>query len=396
MFQPEDLIRFPDLSVSLQDIIMRKLKWPDLDPSLQKIINSRTGSGKLFQDVFANGSNGQLVKINSSEQKLFADDNFRSIKVVSNDDELNQEMSFVPISLKDVFDSWYRFAHSDNWALQQLVTNPREYSFGTWQNQAYLNIWSYDPASKTISQNVNDAPVCGFISPKDFYTNYYVRIRYSTGDDDNTLIIVGYMKDASGVEHTLSVIRGAHNDTICFWAFVYDAGNRTQHKIIDYTNVVGSQNSGTFYISAKRLNNYLEFKASPANSDVDNEDWTIRWTYPDTKPSDMTQEEYDNIGVMLNKTNRVGFGVRSMSTSFYIDKQYEIFDDGDIYALHQDTVYTYNTGTAKWDVKGTVHDLLPNRIFLYNARLQHLFFYNYWNKYSRIVFKQRPETEVKS
>jgi hypothetical protein len=395
MFQSEDLIRFPDLAVSLQEIIMRKLKWEDLTPSLQKIINSRTGSGMLFQNVFADGSNGQLVKINSSEQKLFADDNFRSIKVVSTDDELNQEMSFKPISLKDVFNSWYRFCHSDHGALSQLVTGP-ETEYGTWQNKDFLNIWSFNEADCSISQNVDWSPVCGFINPTNFYTNYYLRIKYRTSDDDNTFIFCGFMTDASGVEHTLSICRGARDNTTCYWAFIYDAGNPTQHKIVDYTNKVGQMGDGTYTMSVKRVNNSLEFKTAAVNSDVENEDWTINWTYPDKKPDSMPQAEYDNIGVMLNQTNRVGFGVRSMNTTFYIDKQYEIFDDGDIYALHQDKVYTYNTASAQWVVKGAIHDILPNRIFLYNARLQHFFFYNYWNKYNRIVFKIKPDETTKA
>jgi hypothetical protein len=388
LFQSEDLIRFEDLALSLQEIIMRKLKWDDLDPNLQRIINSRTGSGMLFQNAFNGGSNGQLIKINASQQTLFADDNFRSVKVVSTDQELADEMDFKPISMKDVFNSWYRFCHSDHNALSQLVTGP-ETEYGTWQNKDFLNIWSYNEADNSISQNVDWSPVCGFINPKNFYTNYYLRIKYRTSDDDNTFIFCGFMTDANGVEHTLSICRGARENTICYWAFIYDAGNPTQHIITNYTDKVGAMGDGTYTMSVKRINNSLEFKTTSVNSDVDNESWTINWTYPDKKPDGMSQAEYDNIGEMLNKTNRVGFGVRSMNTTFYIDKQYEIFDDGDIYALHQDKIYSYDTKLSTWVAKPTpLHLSIPNRIFMYNARLKHFFFYDYWNKYNRIVFKK--------
>lgn len=105
---------------------------------------------------------------------------------------------------------------------------------------------------------------------------------------------------------------------------------------------------------------------------------------PDKKPVDMTQSEYDNIGVMLNQTNRVGFGVRSMRATFYIDKQYEIFDDGDIYAMHQDKVYSFNIKSGEWEVKGKMYELLPDKIFLYNTRLEKLYFYKFWNNYQLI------------
>jgi hypothetical protein len=93
---------------------------------------------------------------------------------------------------------------------------------------------------------------------------------------------------------------------------------------------VGAQESGTYYFSVRRTNSSFEFKTAPVNSSTDIESWTMRWSYPSSKPSDMSQAEYDNIGIMITRTNRVGFGVRSMETTFYIDKQYEIFDDGDI------------------------------------------------------------------
>lgn len=383
MFDVEDKIKWNDLAKSLQDIIMRKIGYDDLDKSLKDKLVSSADSA-ILADVFANGYDGQVLKVNATKGILFADDNYRTLKVVSTDAELSDEMSFKPVSLKDVFNTWYRYAHSDNHALSELVTNPDEYSFGTWQNKGYLDIWSYDETNNCINDNADVSPVCGFISPTNFYTNYYLRIRYNTGDDDNTFIVVGYMKDSAGVEHTLSIFRGSHSDTICYWALIYDAGNATQHKIVDYTDKVGSQPGGTFYISAKRVNNSLEFKTSMVNNPVDNESWTINWSYPDKKPVDMTQSEYDNIGVMLNQTNRVGFGVRSMRATFYIDKQYEIFDDGDIYAMHQDKVYSFNIKSGEWEVKGKMYELLPDKIFLYNTRLEKLYFYKFWNNYQLI------------
>lgn len=365
----------------LEKYLDKKLAELEAYISSIKITSTYTSDGGIAS-ILANGFYGQVVKINPGGSTIFTHDNFERLRVVHNQADFDYLVANIKmISLADVFNTWYRFAHSDNWALAQLVTNSREHSFGTWQNKGYLNIWSYNASDQSISQNVNDAPVCGFINPVDFYSNYYLRIKYNTGDDDNTLIFVGFMTDSNGIEHTLSVIRGAHSDTICYWAFVYDAGNPTQHKIIDYTNVVGSQDGGTFYMSVKRIDSYFEFKTAPSNSNVDEETWTMRWQYPSSCPSDMTAEEYTNIGIMVTRINRIGFGVRSMCTSFYIDKQIYIFDDEDIYRLDTDEVYGFNSSTNSWYKKGKASDVLVPDTYLYCSITKHLFFYTSASKW---------------
>jgi hypothetical protein len=153
--------------------------------------------------------------------------------------------------------------------------------------------------------------------------------------------------------------------------------------LIDYSSRVPRSNSGTYTFSAKRTNSSFEFKTSDTNG-IENEAYTMRWSYPSTKPSNMTQAEYDNIGVMLLKENRVGVGSANMLVSFLIEKQYEIFDDGDIYALHTDQVWRYNESSGTWGVIGNIRDILPDRIFLFNSRKNKFYFRNYWGKWTRI------------
>lgn len=365
----------------LRNSVKKKAEEGDNDPP------DDTPLRNLLKTDDATGINGSVIKTNPPSS-LFLDTNFRELKVVVNDQELQDEMTYKPISLKDVFNSWYRFAHSDNWALSQLVTNSNEHKWGTWQNtnQTFLNkIWTYDDRTKGISCNVMDSPACGFINPKDYYTNYYLRIKYITSDDDNTFLVFGFYKDTSGKEHTLSIVRGARSDTICYWALIYDIGNPTQHKIVDLSRTIGQQGKGTYYISILRLDTHFVFKTTNCNQSTDREDVTIIWDLPTSKPGDMTNEEFYNITKMINGPGRIGFGVRSMPTTFYIDKQYNIFDDGDIYALHQDLVYYYDSATEGWKVRGKCSDILPNYIWLYNPRIHNFYFYYKAYQWQKIV-----------
>lgn len=63
--------------------------------------------------------NDYVVKT-SPPSSLFLDSNFRSIKVVVNDQELNEEMLNKPFTLKDVFNSWYRTTHFCKSALYKM------------------------------------------------------------------------------------------------------------------------------------------------------------------------------------------------------------------------------------------------------------------------------------
>lgn len=341
-----------------------------------------------------NALNDHVVKT-SPPSSLFLDSNFRNIKVVANDQELSEEMLNKPFTLKDVFNGWYRTTHFCKSALYEIndyhseidpfVNDGGEH----WQSQTkYVDIWKYDDTTKMIIKYTDYSPVCWFVSPVNYYTNYYLKLGYKATDNDHVMILVGYMKDSDGVEHTLCCTRACElGDNRVLWAFIYDFGNPTQHIIKNYTPLIRKRGNGILHFSARRINESLQFKTGEVNSNVrdDDEDYTIDWEYPSTKPNDMTPEEYYNIGVMLKRTNRVGIGAYTMETRFYIVEQYEIFDDGDIYALHQDKVYYYDTTSSSWKVRGKCSDILPNYIWLYNPRIHNFYFYYKAHQWQKIV-----------
>jgi hypothetical protein len=424
-FINEDLIKWQDLSKSLQDLIMRQIKWDDLDPTVQARINS--GGDSILKNIFEEGLDGQDIKIKVTNQTLFADDNFRNIKVVATDAELADEMNYKPIQMGDVFRKWYRYTHAYGPAIRDILDHTNWNQCADGQNVMsdhehadYLDPnksgWVYNEAEQSISSHYDYEPVAGFINPTNFYTNYFLRMKCDAGwDDDNLMIIAGYCKDAAGVEHTLSLVRGAGNigggygnsnypgyekyngsiDTTFWWGLIYDMGNPTQHILVDYSQKTGPSKFATAaarvcicYITLVRTNSHLECRTTDWSKDGldknDVPDWTFTWDLPKTRPAGMSQDEYDNISKMLGETNRVGFGVRSGQPTFSIESQHEIFDDGDIYAMHQDKVYSFNIKSGQWEVKGKMHELLPDKIFLYNTRLEKLYFYKFWNNYQLI------------
>ena len=85
---------------------------------------------------------------------------------------------------------------------------------------------------------------------------------------------------------------------------------------------------------------------------------------------------YDNIKEMMTKPNHVGFGCRSGQPRFTIVDQSGIFDDTDIYALHQNKQYYFNYFTNKWEVKQKITDNkdISPKTFLYNKNLNNLVF----------------------
>lgn len=376
------------------------------DPRLTKFINDNLVSDEPNKDKF--------VKVDKTNNTLFVDDNFRSINVVVNDTELSQmkNASESIIDLADVFNNWYRGCHycqsmriatgCDNWG-----ENNNGLSAGqAWQNAPsynhYKQHWTYTRSDQSIHYPDDQSPFCFFVNPKDFYTNYYLRVRVGVDDGDFIFLIVGYMVDSAGKEHTLAIQRRTNpNDNIkevWNWCLVYDFDNPTWFVIDSKPAHVGNGNgladgSGSWdgyhwtEFSVKRKDSYMEFKTSGIDTTQVVDRWTIKFDFPSTKPSAWPQEMYNNIKVMLTQTNRVGFGVCNQALDFKIVEQYELFDTGYIYALHTDQVWDFDFSADNWKMIGKCSEMLPNRIFLYNNKLWNFYFYYYPGKWQKISAK---------
>ena len=382
----------------------------NINQNYQNINNQVTNIQKV-QEEAVDGLNGQVLKVNAKSKKMYAHDEIIFVDCVTNQLELEKAMTKKPISMQEIFNNWYRYAHFCAAAASQL-DNTNNSGIPDGQNRtdntqftAYTDPtkggWTFDQATDTIHNNFDYNVSAGFINPEDKYSSFYLKVRADTGwDDDHINIIVGYMRDSSGVEHTLTLARGAGLlngqttlDTKFLWGLIYDANNPTQFFINDLSSKTTprSANGGSHnicYMTAIRSNTLMEFRTTDwdpnGNAKTDIKGLTFQFKYPDSKPSNWTQAMYDNIGVMMKNPNRIGFGARSTTGWFRIEEQDGIMTDQDIYDFQNDVIYHYDFFNNRW-VKRTASDSnftkpsekFSDRTFIYNERTQKLYYYYY-------------------
>src|SRR5574344_2471814 len=90
----------------------------------------------------------------------------RFINLVNNNDDLARVMNFTPPSLADVFNSWYRFSHENNYV---------QYNSSNAVGNALLDIeaWAYDSENNVIKNTRNTNTYVGFVSP-DSYNKFTI------------------------------------------------------------------------------------------------------------------------------------------------------------------------------------------------------------------------------
>lgn len=422
-FNLEDKISYQELSRSLKDILdnMKNecevnqkntigdiyLKIDEFLKRLEEIANSVTG--KHDEDIFGSvatddkTSDGQVIKINPPLKKVYPHDEYLEKRVVDNDEDLAEEFTRIPDSMETIFNSWYIFAHYDKQATS-VLDNSNYTSNNNGQNlwdRYPFNVelrgvgWVFDKSTNMISHIVDGECTTGFIAPIKRYYNYYIKMMLDVGwDDDNLQFVVGFIKDSNGIEHTLQVVRGFGHydggvDCKFYWGLIYDMGNSTQHIIIDYSNkpnMFPAWDSHNYdhsycYMTVTKVSSLLTCRTSGWSLDGSNKDlvsaWDFTYKFPETKPADWSDEMYENMRKMMTETTQIGFGARSGTPRFTILDQSGIFDDTDIYALHQNIQYYFNYYENSWQPRQKVTDnadIVP-RIFLYNKFLKQLYFY---------------------
>ena len=311
------------------------------------------------------GLNGQILTQNNN--KITSENPIQLLNLVNTQEDLNNALSSVPLTLQDVFNNWYRFAHSRNY-VQNDMSKP--------QIQAALNAWYFDSSKNAIGNTVNTDPYVGFVSEKT-YKNWRIKTKGvgTDVDDDFMSIIVAFMTDSSGVEHTLSVVRGGGKDNgwIDEYAFalILDYGNGTNTILagIPRSELTGSLWSAGAHIEVTRNGDTIVAKTSQFGSDV--LDKTFTYTAP-TSQGSLSLVDYTNIRLMLNNKSKIGFGMCSQPGYFILEETEGIFDNTDIYDVLNNKIYTYNNG---WVQNGTVSSKVLNLSRIYNEKTDKLFYY---------------------
>lgn len=105
-------------------------------------------------------------------------------------------------TFQQIFDKWYRFSHgaaastpgTHNGAGNVQPANPSE-----------VDSWTYDSANDAVVQPINTGSFVGFISPTKHETYLFDTILSSNyADNDLIGVVIGFYRDGSGRERTLS------------------------------------------------------------------------------------------------------------------------------------------------------------------------------------------------
>ena len=302
-----------------------------------------------FYERFQNVREGEIaISINGNAETTQL---IKKCNVSTDASTLNNLMQN-PVGMNTIFNQWYRFSHFTDG--QNLNTTPHVNG---------RNKWSYNSSTNAIYTNLNSEVYMGFVSPKRYKT-YYLKVRLDGDDDDNDMIgiVLAFITDNQGIEHTLSLVRCKmiESHTHYRYALVYDYLLTTEFKLMDKEDYIQDVSGGwknTFVIiEAKRSNSTIEMCTSQiGNSNLDPLS-KMTYTLPETQPSNYSLEMYQNLKKMLLEQAQIGFSAYSETGHFTVQEQKYVFDDNKIYDFTSGNVYEYKSN--KWNVVSKIDTAL--------------------------------------
>ncbi len=340
------------------------------------------------------------------------------LNMVDTAEDLENALNTKPPTLKDVFETWYRFSHTGN--TQYNLSN------ATGQVLTDLQGWQFDENKMRIANNINTATYTGFISNRK-YKKYTLGIKVCGPDeefeqlfgtagylkDDGMFgIVCGYMKDDQGNEHTLSFIRDAVA-TIC--GLYYDYGKSTSVMLYNAlsqvtvihkedgesndtdgeSNDTDDESSGTdgesndtdgesndtddgwymkyAHMEVQREGSTLNIRGSQINE----ENFSISFTYTASDvPDNLDIDTYNNIRKMLLNKSSVGVSLLSQNGFMYLERFDGLFDSNDIYDTLNNVIYAYDSNNNSWYLTNRkVSDEVADYSRIYNENTGKSFVY---------------------
>lgn len=356
---------------------------------------------------------GQIAKINVNNiKKVTTSDYVISCRVASTITEKSAEFNNPPKLLKEIYDSWIKFAHYDQDVIPAVDNNdntmrgrgqngsgyqPGKYRRGVIRlneslidaGENALNGWSYVDSSNTLSCTFESEFTSGLVNPEILGPNEYIfEVKIDTEDNDNVGILVGYIKEdwteiesyyhsiPNPVEHTLSFVRSRNNKQT--FMLVYDLGWTTQQIIATYEVPAESNpNQKTVYIKVKKsFCTFHIYTSGFTTSSTPTYSYSFSFNLPYFKPDEWSAQAFENIKLMVLYSSRIGLITRSNTAKFTILQQKYIANTSDyVYSLYENRVYEYKQSSSSWSYIGAIDDFIEPRVFLFNPRTSHMFFY---------------------
>lgn len=314
-------------------------------------------------NVVTTGYDGQLLSIKDNKPSPKNPITFVNLKM--SEDELQLALASKPLTLSDVFSTWTKFAHLPDY--NQTIS-------GTALSE--VNAWTYNSSLNAIQNSINTTAFVGFLRPEP-KQNWRLKIRGKGTDSDNDYfaIIIGYLVDENGVQHTLSLLRtydkSEHPNTGLF-SLVYDfnsIANWDGLVIVNETSQIKTQGASwtkPTLIQVTRKGNYIKCETGESNGSELTA--SFEYTLPTEKPEAWTEEQFNNITKMLSEPSQMGFGMCSQSGYFQLLETDGIFDNSDIFDGINNVVYKFNNTSNKWENSGKISDNIGNYTICFDKK----------------------------
>lgn len=316
------------------------------------------------------------------------------------------QLSTSKVSMQEMFSSWDRISCNSDGNNQNATASEHVLARASYY---------YDTEHDAIICSRNSDSYSAFISNEKYGTDWTIKYMMDQriapgngGDDDLLQFVLAYMVDSNGKFHTISVNRiGGGDNSGSGGKYTFTLAYDFYTAFPDVNGVLGNsvllgvpttaptktkwKNNYT-YVQVKRTPTTIECITADPNTDTLNENYKISWTLPTTKPSNWSQEAYDNIKYMMSNRCKIGFGTQSNISAFKVDSQINLFDEIVVYNLSTGYKETYKEGTK---IKSESCDisLLPNTI-IYSFLNNKLFYYRGNGSCTELLSRDAIEAEL--
>lgn len=290
-------------------------------------------------------------------------------------------------SLEYIFKNWTKVGYTWN-------NNTKKITVNNSTTITEINSWYFDPSTNSIVNPVNSAAYIYLLSPiaKD---NYSVTLDLTTTFDDNDLIMlcVGEVV-VNGVPYNLSFLRNKNASgaawilkmNVLGWAvddgvsYSYVLDSSKNDFVLSFSNQSAGYIADPIELKFERNGNTIKAWTGGGGIKTPREDTLISYTLPSSKPSNMSNDIWAALNLILGKPCVYGLGCQSQPMHFKIKEQRN-FSINDVYNAVDKKLYTWNG--SNW--VGAPKELdIPNNTLISNQSTKETFYY-FNNTFNELV-----------
>lgn len=291
-------------------------------------------------------------------------------------------------SLEYIFKNWTKVGYTWN-------NNTKKIEVNNSTAITEMNSWYFDSATNSIVNPVNSSAYIYLLSPiaKD---NYSVTLDLTTtfGDNDLVMLCVGDVT-INGVPYNLSFLRNKNvpgaawilKMNVLGWAvddanvsYSYALDSSKNDFVLSFSNQSASYRADPIELKFERNGNTIKAWTGGGGTKTPREDTLISYTLPSSKPSNMPNDIWAALNLILGKPCVYGLGCQSQPMHFKIKEQRN-FSINDIYNAVDKKLYTWNG--SNW--VGTPKELdIPNNTLISNQSTKETFYY-FNNAFNELV-----------